>query len=172
LTARAKHVESQAELAAMAGVSVTTWKAHVAQGAPTPKSRADLPAWAKRYHAWRALNGKIAGAPRPTREADPARRELTQLRSRHLRVAIAEKQGHLLRRTDVVDGVNRAILGVKNGHSIAQQRIAARLGPITLGGEIAVEDVVAQEFEILCDELASGAYVSHVEAAASRREVP
>jgi hypothetical protein len=164
LTARAKHVLSQTELAAMAGVSATTWKAHVAQGAPTPKSRADLPAWAKRYHAWRRQNGKVETEPRAVREDDPnaaLRAEQIKIRTMRDKIALAREQGQLVPRQQVIDYASEAVLAANQQFDAMLRRAAARLGPLCQGGEAAVESVLAEEIDVVRERLADGMQRTH-----------
>ncbi len=113
MPARLKHCLPEIELAALAGVSASTWRTHQAQGAPLPNSKGRLEAWLKAYHAWRQRNGK--GAPGATGGAAPdpeharARRELAGYRAMLAKLQVAERTKMLIPRAEVVDTVARAL---------------------------------------------------------------
>lgn len=153
MASKPKHVLSEIELAAMVGVSETTWKGHKAEGCPVPKSKADLPAWAKRYNQWRRANGKVANASAGASTGDPEllkhKRELAKYRALQLQLQMQERQGELLPRQVVVDYASEAVLAVGQQMDAAVRRIAARLGPQTQGGAASVESVVRAEFDLI-----------------------
>lgn len=160
-----KHVLSEAELSAIAGVSETSWKAHKAAGCPVPTSRKDLVPWAKRYGAWRRQHGKVDRAAAPSAAVDPEllqhKRELARYRALQLQLQMQVRQGELLPRKVVVDYASEAVLAAGQQMEAAIRRIAARLGPQTQGGAASVEAVVRAELDLIRERFAKSMARTH-----------
>lgn len=167
MASTAKHVLSEDELAALAGVSETSWKNHKAAGCPKPKNRADIAAWLKRYHGWRRQNGKVERAPSSASsngvdaETTQHKRELWKLRAKELKIEIARQEGELLSRKDVIDYASAAVLAVNNGLDAAINRVVSRLGPLCQGGETHVEEVLRAEIDHLRERFSKGMHAVH-----------
>lgn len=166
MASTAKHVLSEVELAAMAGVSESTWKSHKAHGCPTPKNRADLPAWMKRYHLWRKKHGKVESTPGASSngvdaETTKHKREVWRLRGLGMKLDLAERERQLIKRQQVVDYASQAVLAVNNGLDAAINRAVARLGPLCQGGETHVEEVLRAEIDHLRERFAKGLTAVH-----------
>lgn len=134
-----KHVLAELELAAIAGVSDWTWKQHKKQGAPVPKSRADLTAWLKRYHSWRKANGKgtteerRAAAPASgTQLGDPEGQRWTNERKKWLAMLAKMEFGirmrELVPRREVVEFASKAALTLRNRLNQLAQKLGAQFG--------------------------------------------
>lgn len=146
----AKHVLSEDALAAMAGVSDFTWKAHKKQGAPTPRSKDDLPAWVTRYHAWRKANGKVgtAGNGAPQSPADVEGTRWTNERKKWLAMLAKMEFGirmkELVPRRDVVAFAGKACLTVTQRLNQLVQKLGSQFGnEVMEAAQLEVNDVLA-----------------------------
>ena len=138
-----KHALTEDELAAMAGVSDTTWKSHKVAGCPVPATRAELPTWLKSYHAWRRANGKehrgggvgagSNGALDPEILAN--KRERGRLQNMAMRIDLAVQQKQLIPVAEVREFASRAILAANARWDAIRMRLASQLGPVCQGGE-------------------------------------
>lgn len=163
---RKVHALPEDELAALAGVSETTWKAHKKAGAPVPRTREGLPAWLKDYHAWKRQNGKTGGAPPPEIDADTinSKRELAKLRVVLARIEVGEKMGTLVPRQEVLDTNGRAALAVRLRLNALVKHLASELGPLCgKGGEAYVEEKVQTAVDSILDAFARGLWGANEE---------
>jgi hypothetical protein len=145
----AKHVLSEEALAAMAGVSETTWKAHKAQGAPKPRSQSDLTSWVTRYHQWRRANGKgtpVAGSAQVPVDAEGAK--WTNERKKWLAMLAKMEFGirmrELVQRKDVVAFAGKAALTIRNRLNQLVQKLGAQFGDeVMQAAQLEVDDALA-----------------------------
>lgn len=146
-----KNVLSLDALAAMVGVSDTTLKAHKLQGCPLPTSKADLPAWAQRYHRWRIENGKVQAAPSASalldQETVKQKRELARWRTMLAKLDVGQRMGELVPRPDIVRDLGQAALVVRNRLLAGVKKCASIIGPLVpgQGGTEFVEEVLMAE---------------------------
>lgn len=157
---RKVHALPEDELARLAGVSETTWKAHKKDGAPVPRTQGDINAWLTKYHVWRKAHGKV-----PSTEfaaaADPEtvkhKREYAKLRVVLARIEVGERMGSLVPRQEVVAAIGRASLAVRMRLNAMVRKMAARLGPLCgPGGASCVEEELQAEVDAICDAFAQG----------------
>mgnify|MGYP000175538812 CR=1 FL=1 len=163
---RPKHAASENELSQLAGVSDTTWKSHKAAGCPVPRTRAEIPAWLKAYHAWRKANGKevrLPGAGAGGASAgglDPEilanKRERGRLQNMQMRLDLAVRQKQLIPISEVRQFASRAILAANARLEALRTRLAAQIGPVCQGGEVFVLERIDAELRMLREEFARG----------------
>jgi len=167
-----KHALSIAELSKLAGVSTTTWKAHVAQGCPVPKTTRGLRPWLKRYHEWRTKHGKVAptkSAPPIDRETMEAKRHYAKLRVSLMEVQLRREVGELIPRKEVVDFCARAVLGVRLRLDSIKTKMGGRLQHSTT--DVIVEEL-GREFDAMCDDFATGMRRAHDQSPTAVNEAP
>lgn len=157
---RKVHALPEDELARLAGVSETTWKAHKKDGAPVPHTKGGINAWLTKYHVWRKAHGKV-----PSHEfaasADPEtvahKREFAKLRVVLARIEVGEKMHSLVPRKEVVAAIGRASLAVRLRLNAMVKKMAARLGPLCgQGGAASVEVELQAEVDAICEAFAQG----------------
>ena len=157
---RKVHALPEDDLARLAGVSETTWKAHKKDGAPVPLSKGGINAWLTQYHVWRKAHGKV-----PSNESvagtDPEtvkhKREYAKLRVVLARIEVGEKMRSLVPRKEVVAAIGRASLAVRLRLNAMVKKMAARLGPLCgQGGAVSVEAELQAEVDAICEAFAQG----------------
>lgn len=144
---------SISELAALVGVNDSTWKMHVTQGCPVPKSARDLRPWLKRYHPWRRANGKVAATEmrstaRVREDEAEAKAEKEQWRAKLTKLDYQVRTGDLVSRTDVLEFAGSAVDVVRQRLNDMVQKMASRLV-----GQ--VEHVIAAELQSEVDSMCS-----------------
>lgn len=149
-----KHGLSVNQIAAAAGISTTTWKQHQSlPGCPVPKNAKDVPAWLRRYQAWRQANGKVPTQASAQRQEDPEiaklKRESARLSVVLKRLEIGRQMSELVSRKDVVEFAAQAALTVTQRLQLLKRKVAAILGPMIqgTGGEAFVEETVGEEVD-------------------------
>lgn len=162
---RKVHALPEDELARLAGISETTWKAHKKDGAPVPRTAGEINAWLKQYHAWRRAHGKVpstefSAAVDP--ETQKHKREHAKLRVVLARIEVGERMKSLVPRKDVVAAIGRASLTVRLRLNALVKKMAVRLGPLCgQGGEAYVEDELQAEVDAICEAFAQGVAQAH-----------
>lgn len=161
MAARPKHARSAEKLAALAGVSDTTWKAHVAQGCPVPRTDKDLVGWLPRYHAWRAEHGKgkqLAAAPPIDAETVAHKRDYAKWRALTAKLDVGVRTRQLINREDVVAYMAKANLACRTRMNLLAQKLRARFGED-------VGDEAQREVDSICEDFAQGMRTAHDNAA-------
>ena len=157
---RKVHALPEDELARLAGISETTWKAHKKDGAPVPRNPNGIHAWLVQYHAWRKSHGKVASselAAAVDQETLKHKREYAKLRVVLARIEVGEKMGSLISRKEVIASIGRASLMVRLRLNAMVKKVALRLGPLCgQGGEAYVEDELQSEVDAICEAFAQG----------------
>lgn len=165
MSAKPKHVKPKAELAALAGVSETTWKKHKLEGCPVPKTARGINAWLKRYHLWRKQNGKFeTGGTGQSAELREAKEEAQVLKTKLLRMDYRRRSGELIERATVVEFCGKAVLSVRQRLEAIRHKMAARLENVTAD---VVDEELQREFDALCDDFTRGLNQSHDDGSAS-----
>jgi hypothetical protein len=123
-----KHALPAPQLAKLAGVSLTTWKEHVRDGAPTPRRKSDVKAWLVKYHEWRKLKKPGPGAPASARSVDDywttERKKYLALRSK---LDLLHARGLLVKRSEVVAFATAAFGAVGMRLNDLVKKMAVRL---------------------------------------------
>lgn len=150
-----KHGLSEVELAARAGVHVTTWKSHKAQaGCPIPKSKKDVPAWVKAYAQWRAANGKVqtpAAAPREDPELQKHRRDQARYRSTMMQIELAKIARDLVPRSEVVVHCRESVALVRQRLNAHVRKMASIFGPLLgAGGDAFAHETLQADVDDIC----------------------
>lgn len=161
MAARPKHARSAEKLAALAGVSDTTWKAHVAQGCPVPRTDRDLVTWLPLYHAWRAEHGKVkplAAVPPLDPETAAHKREHAKWRAMSAKIDVGVRTRQLINRDDVVAYMGKANLACRTRMNLLVQKLRARFGE-------EVGDEAQREVDSICEDFAQGMRTAHDNAA-------
>jgi len=145
-----KHVLSEQEIAALAGVSDTSWRSHRKQGAPVPTSRDKLEPWLRDYHAWRKAHGKVSTTTEmPPATVTPEHRRWSTERAKYLaiasRIAVSEKLGELVPRREVVEFAGRACLVVRQRLNEHVRKMSSRL--LGAPSEFAIEQALQAEVD-------------------------
>lgn len=157
---RKVHALPEDELARLAGVSETTWKAHKKDGAPVPLNKGGINAWLTKYHVWRKAHGKVPSSESTVGadlETVKHKREYAKLRVVLARIEVGEKMRSLVPRKEVVDAIGRASLAVRLRLNAMVKKMAARLGPLCgQGGAASVEGELQAEVDAICEAFAQG----------------
>lgn len=160
---RKVHALPEDELARLAGVSETTWKAHKKEGAPVPRNLAGINTWLVQYHAWRKSNAKIPSTLTAA-AADPEtmqhKRELAKLRVVLTRIEVGQKSGALINRNEVVDHISRANLTCRSRLNLMVQKARSQHGD-----EFA--DWLQLEVDSVCEAFAQGMLIANEDHTAS-----
>lgn len=161
-----KHCLPAPQLAAMAGVSLTTWKQHVGEGAPAPETKAKLREWLVAYHAWRKQKKPGPGAPASTRDRGDdfwttERKKYLALRSK---LELAHARGKLVKRSEVERFATTAIVAVRQRLSDLVKKMSVRLFQAPTVEWI--EEQLRTEIEAICRGFAAGLEVPEDERGA------
>lgn len=154
MAGKPKYVLSEVELAAMVGISDTSLKAHRRLGAPIPKSRSDLPRWARDYHAWMKANGKGPGATRATAEklsesAEEKKWKNEKMKATALlaRLELERSMGTLIERETVVRFIGDACEAVRRRLNELPRVVVARMEGLDAEG---ARQLLQSEVDAIC----------------------
>lgn len=167
MAAPAKHALSEARLAAMAGVSETTWKAHKAQGCPVPRAQKDIAGWLATYHEWRRKHGKFqvtSQAPPLDPETQRHKRDHAKWRAVLAQLDVGVRTRQLIPRAEVIDYIARANLTCRTRLNLLVSKMASRL--VNESAETIRRELQA-EVDSICAAFAQGMLLAHESGAGS-----